>query len=415
VCLLFAGVLAVTQLNGVEAVGGEMSGHGALHQLDDGLKTERNVLLGTAQDPDGEDDEPEASDEEEDADADADAEADTSAANPVADPHAAQYLQCKNKADEEESRRLKFEMEAEECSRKLQDVETNIVKAQQKAKEEADLRSKAVAETKHALDEEQKAVKLADQEKQTRENIMSQCEAEIQSLQDANAAAVLTAQSVAKEEESKANTAEEEVKSQADAEHDAIVNQANLDREQQIADLQAERDKEIKLAEDNKNAAIATAEAQALQQETQLKADAALRVQNARAAAEEAIRKAREDRDAAVAAAQAEEGNSVQMLAEMQKQAMEKETLATTMEAERQQAVKDLAKYREWAQAQLASAKDKVMKAMQLLHSTSSIQGTQVDDTSLPSSLDHTIDAANALSKSMEDQIAAAGAGPSSE
>lgn len=367
-------------------------------------------VLGARQDGYGDVDEDPGDD---DGDADAPAGDSDVAGDEATDEHSAALLQCQQQADTEEAKRLKFEMEAEECARKLQTAQTNIVGAQQKTTDEAALRANAVAETKRATDEEQRAVTLADQEKKTRENIASQCEAEVTSLQSANQAAILAAQQAASEEEARAATAASTISAEAEAERQKIVDDATLEREQAITDIQNERDNQLKLAEDSKNAAIATAEAQATQQETQMRADMALAVQTAQTNADSAIRKAQADRDEKIAAAQSERDTAVATLEGLQKEVFDKEALAATAEGQRQQAVSDASKYRAWAQAQLSDAKSKVQHAIQLAQTASMMQGTNLDDNTSPNSLDATVDAANAVAKSIEDQVAAAGAGPS--
>jgi len=163
-----------------------------------------------------------------------------------------------------------------------------------------------------------------------------------------------------------------------------------------------------------KNSEIKAAEAESLQQETQLKSELALKLQNARAAATETIRKAREDRDTKVAAAQAERDEALNTLQGLQKQVLEKEAKVTAVEAERQQAHNEVAKYRKWAQAQLAEAKKKVQQAMQLAQAASSMAGVKLDDQLSPNNLESTINAANAVSKQLEDQVAAAVPGTAS-
>merc|ERR1711998_223605 len=118
------------------------------------------------------------------------------------DPAQLQLLECTKKADAEESNRLKVQLAAEECSRKLQAAQVKITQATQRAKQDDELRSKAVTETKHALEEEKKAVKLAETQKEARLKVKEQCEAEIKALKEANDAAILQAKTLAEKTKS---------------------------------------------------------------------------------------------------------------------------------------------------------------------------------------------------------------------
>merc|ERR1712139_96308 len=130
-----------------------------LASADDGPSTSALLDMNSGDgDGDGDGDEEGGEEAADNAPAEPVADTNTTAA---ADPHFSALLVCQQKADDEEAKRLEYETNAEECARKLNQAELDLVTAQRKATEEEGLRASAVAEANDALAEEAKAVELA--------------------------------------------------------------------------------------------------------------------------------------------------------------------------------------------------------------------------------------------------------------
>lgn len=170
--------------------------------------------------------------------------------------------------------------------------------AKQRLVDETALRTKALAEASKAQGEEKKAITLQDKEKRTRLTLETQCNAEILALKQASAAAIAAAKAASDGEEQKATAAAADVAAKADAARGKIIAAAAAKREAAIKAVNEERDTALKalppittpassrlpgitpspnphthiqVAGDEKKAQIATAKADALRQETQLK------------------------------------------------------------------------------------------------------------------------------------------------
>merc|ERR1711907_514762 len=102
------------------------------------------------------------------------------------DPHAAELLSCQQRSAENEKKMLTFQTASAECAQKLEEAELNLVKAERKATEEESLRANAILETSKAVEEEKKAIALAEHEKTLREQADQSCQSRMSVLQEAN-------------------------------------------------------------------------------------------------------------------------------------------------------------------------------------------------------------------------------------
>jgi len=396
--LALALVLAASFSSGVT-----VEEHAEVTELHDMLSSSEGEVRTLGEDPAESDDDEEKEEKTEVAAKDGAASAGGAAGSGEApDPAQLQLLECTKKADAEESNRLKVQLAAEECSRKLQAAQVKITQATQRAKQDDELRSKAVTETKHALEEEKKAVKLAETQKEARLKVKEQCEAEIKALKEANDAAILQAKTLAEKTKSQVADAEQAVKSKAEAEEQRIIKKATDDRKAAVADIETQRDQKIKLAGDQKDATIKAARAEAAEKLTKLKEEKMLELQNAKNSAEDAIRKAKLERDAAVKKSEDERDVAQKALLTLEGQVEVAEKEANLAEGSRKKAVEEYDKYRKWAQEELAKAKDKVQKSMTIAQSAAQIQGSEATEDNISS----TIKAANSVAEKVEAQVA---------
>merc|ERR1711907_910783 len=194
------------------------------------------------------------------------------------DPHAAELLSCQQRSAENEKKMLTFQTASAECAQKLEEAELNLVKAERKATQEESLRANAILETSKAVEEEKKAIALAEHEKTLREQADESCQSRMSVLQEAHAKKL-------EEQESAIRLKAEEEKTALVAKlnqerEDAI--QAVMDaREKALQSIKEESDAKIKAAEDNVKAAEQADEASAALSVAQKKAALEAQVQNA--------------------------------------------------------------------------------------------------------------------------------------
>jgi len=313
-------------------------------------------------------------------------------------------MDCIKKADAEESERMKAQMESEDCERALATAQQNLNQANMKAATEDDLRQKAAAETKKALDDEQAAVAAAEIEKNNRVQFKEKCEAEIAAITTANEKATTDAQARLEKTKIESGSAADRTRAEALAQREAIAQKSVSDRVALVSSIQAQMQREVELVNQQKTARIEAAQANAAQQVATMQAQAAKAVQDAQDVANKAIQQLSETRDDTVAEATRARDKALDELADIQAQVLVVEKETARVEAARLSATQHATSYQAWAKDQLTTAKAKVLQALEIARSAAQMSEATVNQDTISA----TITAANTVTKQLEDQIAAA-------
>eukprot|EP00658_Telonema_sp_P-2_P005284 TRINITY_DN11980_c0_g1_i4.p1 TRINITY_DN11980_c0_g1~~TRINITY_DN11980_c0_g1_i4.p1 ORF type:complete len:463 (-),score=180.34 TRINITY_DN11980_c0_g1_i4:425-1813(-) len=270
---------------------------------------------------------------------------------------------CQLKFVEEEQRMLHFETESGLCEQKVEKADLELVKAERALSEQENLRAKAILEAKAAVEEEKKAVELAQKEKSMREEAVGACASRIQVLEEANQAAVEDKEASALAHKKKMQEKEAEIRLKTEQEKTVLIDKMNGERDEAIKSVQLERDLAIKSTKDAAAAKIKAAQLSIKEGESRNQAEAALALAEKGAEMEAQVAKSEAEKDEAVTAAQDERDAALQNLQDLKHElAAAQANLKTTMEA-RTMAEMSLAKYKGWAEGQLNQAKDAVAKA----------------------------------------------------
>merc|ERR1711907_23092 len=268
------------------------------------------------------------------------------------DPHAAELLSCQQRSAENEKKMLTFQTASAECAQKLEEAELNLVKAERKATEEESLRANAILETSKAVEEEKKAIALAEHEKTLRGQADQSCQSRMGVLQEANDNALADKEAKAEAHAKKLEEQESAIRLKAEEEKTALVAKLNQEREDAIQAVMDAREKALQSIKEESDAKIKAAEDNVKAAEQADEASAALSVAQKKAALEAQVQNAEAERD-----------DALKRVSDL-KAEIEAAKKSSEAAAEARAAVEnDLAEYKAWAEQQLAKARDAAQDA----------------------------------------------------